>query len=265
MTKGLLVSDLHCGHVLGLTPPDYWQGRCKGLQRGLWEWWAEEVKAIGPVDFAIFDGDLTDGPGRKETLGLWTTDSEEQADVAAESLSIVKARERYICYGTPFHTVTSLSIENLIAHKLGAEIRDTLRLKVQGKGWEVRFNARHVQGRSDIPTGQGAQTGKEIIREMLQSMIEDYKPADILARAHTHYWFRIEIAGRTAISIPCMMLPDPDRGRSIYARRLRTMYYDVGLVYIEIDRQGEVYIRPRRMPLKVQVPKEYLCLKAVES
>ena len=265
MTKGLLVADLHTGHVLGLTPPDYWQGRCKGLQRGLWEWWAQEVKQIGPVDFAIFDGDLVDGPGRKETIGLWTTDSEEQADAAAEALSIIKARERYVCYGTPFHSVTSLSLETLIARKLSAEIRDTLRLKVQGKGWEVRFNTRHVQGRSDIPTGQGAQTGKEIIREMLQSMIEDFKPADILMRAHTHYYFRIEIAGRTAISIPSMMLPDPDRGRAIYARRLRTMYYDVGLVYIEIDRQGEVYIRPRRMPLKVLVPKEYLCLKAAES
>jgi hypothetical protein len=61
------------------------------------------------------------------------------------------------------------------------------------------------------------------------------------------------------------MLPDPDRGRAIYARRLRTMYYDVGLVYVEIDRQGEVYIRPRRMPLKVLVPKEYIVCKAAES
>jgi hypothetical protein len=265
MTKGILAADTHTGHVLGLTPPDYWQGRCRGLQKGLWDWWAGEIKQIGPVDFAIFDGDLVDGPGRKETLGLWTTDSEEQADAAAEALSIVRARERYVCYGTPLHTVTSLSIENLVASKLNAEIRDTLRLKIKGRSWEVRFNTRHVQGRSDIPAGQGAQTGKEIIREMLQSLIEDFKPADILSRAHTHYWFRIEIARRTGISLPALMLPDPDRGRMVYARRLRTLYYDVGLAYVEIDRQGEVYIRRRLMPLKMIVPQEYICLKADAS
>jgi hypothetical protein len=262
LTKGILAADLHTGHVLGLTPPEFWQGRCKGIQRQAWDWWAAEIKTIGPVDFAVFDGDLIDGPGTKETLGLWTTDVEEQAEAAAQALSIVRAKEKYVCYGTPLHTVSSLSIENLVARRLDAEIRDTLRLKVQGPKWEVRFNIRHVQGRSDVPTGQGAQLGKEIIREMLQSLLEDFKPADVLARAHTHYFFELRLAGRRGVSIPCLFLPDPERGRSIYARKLRGLYYDFGFIYVEIDNSGEVYIRPRLMPLKYVVPKEYVCLAA---
>jgi hypothetical protein len=51
-------------------------------------------------------------------------------------------------------------------------------------------------------------------------------------------------------------------GGALSMLKLRGLYYDYGFVYVEIDNSGEVYIRPRLMPLKYVVPKEYVCLAA---
>ena len=63
---------------------------------------------------------------------------------------------------------------------------------------------------------------------------------------------------RTAYTAPAYQLP-LDIPESTYPRRLRTQYYDVGYVIIQIDNAGEVYIRPRRMRIAKLYPKEYLC------
>lgn len=257
MIRGVVESDYHCGHVLGLTPPDWQTKRSAALAGKVWEWRAEELRAIGPVDFHGILGDLTDGPGCKETIGLLTTDVEEQADMAAAAASAVRAKHRFVCYGTPLHTVSTLSHENLVAKRLGCEIRETWRLRIGG----VRFNFRHVVGRSDVPYGQGTQVAKEIVRDELQALAESYEPADVFARGHAHYFYEVRTALKRAIVCPALELPNPDEDGNIYARKLRTMYYNVGFLLIEIDlKSGEVYIRPRIMPLKLAIPKEYRCL-----
>jgi hypothetical protein len=251
----LVESDPHCGHILGLTPPDWWQKKTLSLSKPVWEWRAGELRKIGPVDIHIVLGDLTDGPGIKETLGLLTTDVEEQAEMAAVGLGIVRAKHRYLCYGTPLHTVSTLSHENLVATALGCEIHETWRLKLGG----VRFNFRHVVGRSDVPYGQGTQVAKEIVRDELQALAESYEPADVFGRGHAHYWYRVDTPSKTAFICPTLELPNPDKDGNIYTRKLRTMYYDVGFVLIEIDKTGEVFIRPRLMPMKLAIRKEYTC------
>lgn len=255
MIRILVEGDYHCGHILGLTPPDWHQKRYLGLQQPVWDWRAAELRAIGPVDVHVMMGDMVEGPGRKETIGLLTTDMAEQVEMAQAAAETVRAAHRYICFGTPFHTVSTSSHEAELAGNMGCEARETWRLKLGG----VKFNFRHVVGRSDIPYGQGTQVGKEIVREELQALAEGYEPADVFARGHAHYYHRVETARKTAFVCPCWELPNPDEDGNIYARKLRTMYYDMGFALVEIDRGGEFYIRPRIMPLKVAVRKEYTC------
>jgi hypothetical protein len=253
--RAVIDGDYHCGHVLGLTPPDWWQKKTLALSRAVWEWRAEELRKIGRVDVHVALGDLVDGPGKKETIGLLTTDMDEQAEMAFICAGVVRAKHRYICYGTPLHTVSTLSHETAVARLLDSPIRETWRLKMGGK----RFHFRHVVGRSDVPYGQGTQVAKEIVREELQALAESYEPAEVFGRGHAHYWYRVETASKTAFICPALELPNPDEDGNIYARKLRTMYYNVGFVLIEIDSTGEVYIRPRIMPLKLAIRKEYTC------
>jgi hypothetical protein len=254
--KILVSSDLHCGHALGLTPPDWHTRKTRAFALPLWTYWTEAARELGRVDIHVLNGDLTDGEGKKETIGLITTDIEEQAAMAAECARVFKADHRYVLYGTPFHTVSTLSHENLVASDLGCDIYETLRLKVRG----VRMNVRHVVGRSDIPYGQLTQIFKEVVREELLSLVERYDAADVIARSHVHYDFEVRHRNKRAFTTPCMQLPNPDKDGHIFARKLLTQYYDVGAgTLITISKDGEVRTRPLLMDLRLAIRREYLC------
>jgi hypothetical protein len=244
-----LMGDTHCGNLLGLTPPGWWNAeQTPPTQRPMWEWYTEELKRIGPVDVLVLNGDLVDGEGKKETIGLLTTDIDEQAAIARACVEPVKYKRCFLTYGTPFHTVGTGSYEKRIADALGAPITDTLLLSVGG----VRFNVRHVGGRSDIPYGQGTQLYKEVVRDMLHSVIEEFQSADVVVRSHVHYYLHIERSTKDAISLPCYQVPD-----SVFARTLRTMYYDIGMVVVEVDK-GRVTVDKHLMPLKIVRKREYI-------
>ena len=253
MIRILVESDYHCGHVLGLTPPDWQTKQSRKFAGPVWDWREALIEEIGHIDIHILNGDLTDGPGRKETIGLFTTDVEEQAEIAAECARRVRAKKRFLTYGTPFHTVSTLSHESLVAKELGAEIYETLRLEAGG----VKFNFRHVVGRSDIPYGQGTQVQKEIVREQLNALAEGYDEASIMVRSHVHYFHHVETSRAHAFTTPAWELPNPDSDGNIYARKLRTLYYDMGAVLIEVS-DGEATIRKQLMPLRVAIKRDYL-------
>jgi len=253
MIRILVESELHCGNVLGLTPPDYWTRHSRRFAEPVWTWRQEMIKRVGRIDVHILNGDLTDGPGKKETIGIFTTDVEKQAGIAAECAREVRCRERFLTYGTNFHAVSTLSHENLVAKELHAPIKETLRMRAGG----VRFNFRHVVGRSDIPYGQGTQVQKEIVRDQLQALLEEFKDADVIGRGHVHYFLHIETGSKHAFTGPSWELPNPDEGTAIYPRGLRTMYYNMGAVLIEVV-NGEPWIRKQIMPLKVAIQRPYI-------
>lgn len=217
----------------------------------MWSWFAGEVKQIGKVDLVVGNGDLVDGIGHKGTIELHTTDVEEQAEIATDILKIIPAKEYRLVYGTPFHVDGDMPYENNIATAIGCSIGDEQRLNVNGK----KFHFRHVGGRSDTPYGGGTQLMKEITRDMLQGLVEDYESADVFVRSHVHYFLQCALEDRMAVSTPCLEIPN-----GIYGRRLRTMYYTCGFLLIEVTDEGEVFVRLRRMPLKAVRSREYECL-----
>ena len=71
MKRIAVISDLHCGHVVGLTPPR-WQSavglvgeKIAAMQKTLWDLYTEEMDAIKPIDVLIVNGDCIDGKGKR--------------------------------------------------------------------------------------------------------------------------------------------------------------------------------------------------------
>lgn len=249
--------DYHSGNRLGLTPPESIPPELEPILRPLWDWREAELKALGPVDIHILDGDLTDGPGYKGSMGLLTSNLDNQADMATAAalrVRIKRGGSRFLAYGSDYHVVASANVERQIARELGADIMDTILLRVKG----TRFNFRHFCGRSDVERGAFNQDARELTRDLMREALDGIEAADVFGRSHVHYFSRIDIKGRTVYTCPAYQLP-LDIPDSTYPRRLRTQYYDVGYTLIQIDNAGEVYIRPRRMRLVNVYPKAYLC------
>ena len=246
--KILVVSDLHSGSAVGLTPISWQVDKWAFAEGPLWSWYEKTVKDIGPVDVCVANGDMVDGEGKAETIGLLTTDVEEQAFMAAEAMKCIKAKKFYMTYGTPFHTVGSLNYEHIVADKVGCAISDTVFLDVNG----TRFSFRHTVGASGTPYTQGTQAYKEAVRDILDAVDNDAEPADVIVRSHVHNYFRAESPERMAITTPCLQVPV-----SVFGRRCRSWRYHIGMVLFEVSDKGEVNVKPYIMPLKLTVRREY--------
>jgi len=261
MFRILVLSDFHSGHLLGLTPPEY-HADAYPWQAKFWQFYADYLQQVGQVDALVLNGDLVDGPGRKDSSQHIRTDINVQVAMAAEIAEQVQARRRYVVRGTGYHTDGYGAFEDHVASDLDCDAFDELRLAIHGR----KLHLRHHVGRSDIPYGQYTQVGKELINEMLQSDMEDYEDADILGRAHVHYctgvWMMDATRGvpRHGFTNPALQLRGPQQGS--YVRKLRTWMYHVGGTLIEIDGTGEPFIRPHAFPLKLYAPemREYIWL-----
>jgi len=252
---------MHCGHVLGLTPPQYQSDDNRDWLGPLWKFYNDTLYQIGKVDAHVVLGDAIDGPSEKDPSSLLIPDINKQTDMAEEGIRLVRARKRYIVKGTGYHTDRQCSYEQFVADALNCDCLDDLRIEANG----CRLHFRHVVGRSDTPYGQGTPILKEIINEMLQSDIEAYDAADVLGRAHVHYatgvWSATGKDGgiRQAYTGAGLQLRGPLQ--SAFTRRLRSWMYHVGMTLIEIESSGEAVVRPIIFPISMYAPKEYECLR----
>lgn len=256
MKRGVVISDSHAGNIFALTPPDYWRKPYVQYWEPFWEWYVHEAKQIGKIDFLVHNAESIDGPGRHETIGLWTTDVDEQAEVAAEVIDVWNTRRRYMTFGSSYHSSGVTKYDLLVADKVEAECRDEIRLEINGK----LFRFRHVLSRSDTPYGQPSQIYKEGIRELVAAADDEFQPAEYIIGSHNHYYYKVETFARTVVNTPSLLLRGAKgvkRG-SPYPTNLKTQYYHVGLIYIEVADNGEVDIRPRRFPMKIVDPVEYV-------
>ena len=121
----LVVSDPHCGHIVGLTPPQ-WQikkerakeGNIPGdifkIQNRLWRDYRDAIDRLRPIHFCVCNGDAIDGKGnRSGGTELLTADREEQSRMAIRALTYVKPKEGYwMTYGclTPGHRILTADL-----------------------------------------------------------------------------------------------------------------------------------------------------------
>lgn len=248
MKHGIIISDPHCGHLVGLTPP-YFQIRPKfgGVTKrnkwyhtaiDLWHEFDKILKQLPPLDFVFSLGDHTDGKGlRSGGTELLTSDMQEQCDMAVAVFDHIrkycKPKVKIVgVYGTPYHTDTNGDEwENIVAHRAGFD-------KIGSHEWvDVNgciFDLKHHLGSSSIPHGRHTQTSKERLWNALWAEQELQPKANIILRGHVHYYQYC--GGRDWLG---MTMPALQGLGSKYGSKICSGTVDWGLIYFKISDNGE--------------------------
>ena len=187
----MAISDLHCGHAAGLTPPKHrpytpaWTGFYEQWD-SVWQEYIKWANLLQP-DILIVNGDAIDGKGEKsggteQICGTWAA----QADMASECIMHTNAKKIVMTYGTPFHTGQSDDFENLIKDKLtGCEV------VIGGHEFPVingiQFDIKHKIGSSSVPQGRTTALNKSHLWNDLWAIRGQQPTAQVVLRGHVHY------------------------------------------------------------------------------
>jgi len=245
--------DLHCGHVVGLTPPD-WRLSCgtraskevkkiRRTQEEAWDKYKETCDKLKP-DVAVWMGDLIDGRGeRSGGTELITTDRREQAEIAAWCIVRMGAPRNILIRGTPYHSGASEQFEDLIPAMV-FEIceneerpfmavdgpHDHEQLDIGG----VIFDVKHKVGASTIPHGSWTPIAREDLWQALYAEAGLMVRADWVVRAHTHtHIWGGRMAGDKAkefVSTPALQCMG-----SRYGRQQSSKLVDWGVFAVRIE------------------------------
>ena len=240
-TKVLVLSDLHCGHVTGLTPPTYQRNdgttasrwnKLVNVQKTIWKWFADTARRNGPYELCIVNGDCIDGDGgRSGGTELITADRLEQVDIAHEALICLPVKRFQLTFGTPYHTGNCEDFEVLLAKSLSGKIGSHEWVNVLGLTLDLKH---HLSG-SSIPHGRVAPLAKEALQNELWAARQEQPRADLIVRSHVHTFARadIRLGNRvvTAISTPALQ----GYGSKYGARRCSSPV-DVGFLTIHIEK-----------------------------
>lgn len=250
MKKGIVVSDIHAGSIYGLHPRDFTNFAGTPIaqnvgQRFLWDCWLDFAKRAGAFkpDFVIVNGDVVDGPQRKnQGAELCLPSPDDQTSAAIEILRELRKKTQsakwYFTQGTPYHVGEWGGQEEAIARALGATeyqslgtgklCREVLWLSMEGVIIEA---AHHISG------GTGFYRLTSLDREAQWSALsakdatKGIPKADLLVRSHVHNFAYGEHASKAVLTTPCWEL------QTRYARKhsVHRLHPDIGGIMIEVD------------------------------
>lgn len=255
MKSGIIVSDIHAGSIYGMLPPSFvtFEGVEKGQnvgQKYLWECWQHFCKWVKEQhpDFVIINGDVVDGPQRKnQGAELSLSAPQDQVDAAIRTLLVLRnaTGERckwYFTQGTPYHVGDFGGHEEAVALALGATpyqslgtgklCREILWLEMEG----VILEASH-----HIATTTGFYRLTALDREGQWSAIagkdatKGIPKADVLIRSHVHHFARGEHASKDMFSTPCWQL----QTRFMRKNSNHRMHPDIGGIKIALDGEAK--------------------------
>lgn len=250
----VVMSDMHCGHKVGLTPPDWWyewetsserQKKVNQTQRELWGFFKDEIDLLKPIDRLIVNGDLVDGKGgRSGATELRTADRAEQAEIAAACINYVEAEKVLVTFGTPYHSGMDEDWELEVVERLNC--RD---VKISGQDFPlingVQFDVKHFVSSSSIPHGQATPLLRSKLWNDIWASEHALQPkAQILIRSHVHYYLRCDKADWTALTTP-MMMGFGDK----YGVRKMDRIAEIGFIHIDIESKDEWNLRLHRVIL----------------
>ena len=192
----LVIADMHCGHKVGLTPPDWWalypksnprQQKISAIQRDTWKWFAKEVDRLKPFTHLFCMGDAIDGKGeRSGGTEQKTADRADQAEMAAYVINYAEAPVVVMVAGTPYHTGSEEDWEAEIVPKIKAK-----KVHFEGHAFPringVQFDLKHHIGNSTIPHGRFTAVARDKLWNHLWHVERQGQPnANVLIRAHIH-------------------------------------------------------------------------------
>lgn len=219
----LVLSDLHCGHNLGLTHPDYFN-HFKEIQQVGWDFYSKNIKKLGKIDLLICNGDMTEGPGRKGTREHITSDMKEQQEMAIACIEQVPAKKIVFLRGTPFHSTNDMEYEDAIAKYFKSEIHDSRKINVNN----CILHARHTTGRSGTAYSSITSLQRSAVVQMLNDIESDSIKADIFIRSHIHNYNYVDRELFSAVTTPALQFAGSSYGRTC------TGQYSYGFVFFDI-------------------------------
>lgn len=234
----LVLSDMHCGHNLGLTHPDYFN-HMKDVQKVGWDFFTKNIKKLGKIDLCIVNGDACEGPGKKDNLQHNTTDVSEQQDIAIACIEQVKANKYVFLRGTPYHVTTDHEIEDKIAAKFGAGIYDSRKIDVNG----CVLHCRHTMGKSGTAYGSITSLQRSAIVQLLNDVESCSVKADVYIRSHIHEYELIDRDLFSAVTTPALQFKGTSYGRKC------TGFYSYGFIWMDIRSKKDFDIHKEILPL----------------
>lgn len=237
----VIISDLHCGHRVGLTPPAYWwrddtelQSKISRNQKELWNWYADTIALLKPIDILVCNGDLIDGKGDKSGGSEQNTcDRLIQCDMATDCIQYCNPNTCIITYGTSYHTGKDEDFERVIAGKLDCDTH------VEGHSFPtingVQFDIKHHVGGSGVPHGRYTAVAKDKLWNTVWNNRDEQQPnAGVVIRSHVHYHSFCGTSDWLAITTPALQ----GYGSAFGVRRCSGVV-DIGLISFDISETGE--------------------------
>lgn len=256
-----IISDLHCGHVAGLTPPGWQQrpvddrdvlagkrNKWARLQAALWRRYDAIARKIGRVDLLIVAGDCIDGRGEKSgSTELLVVDRNQQAEMAAHCIRRIDARKIVMVYGTDYHTGAYENFEDNVADAVGAaKIGAHEWVDVRGMVIDVKH---HVNG-STVPHTQGTSIMRDALWGSLWAERQEQPRSDMIVRAHVHSYFRFETAAWSGVTMPAL------QGMGCrFGQRRCSRTVDWGMVWLDVRGRGDYDFHPEIVRFEEQATK----------
>lgn len=248
----LVVSDLHCGSIFGMLPPNFLSSadvvvNQNPLQKYTWDCWVDLCKRVGDIPeicAVVVNGDAVDGGQRMQNGSeLCLPLIADQASAAYECLRFLKDHVKpkvpfYFVQGTEYHDAKAGRELETVAERLGAKpygslvngtgkfSREFLDLEIDG----VVLNFAH-----GIGVAGGFYRATAVDREGIWSALagkEGKAPkADAVIRSHCHFFVHVEHASKHIAITPCWQL----QTRYMRKNSVYRMMPDLGAMIIWLD------------------------------
>ena len=262
---GLFCGDFHCGHLVGLTPPEYQQkfiqnsttkrNKWYKIAESLWTAFDDILKQLPELDFVVINGDMIDGKGKKSGgTELITSSMHDQSDMAVKVINHIRKYGKpgmkvIATYGTPYHTSSEGDEwENVIKDKAKID-------KIGAHEWidvnGVIFDIKHKIGSSSIPHGRFTALARAGLWNKIWALDEKMQPkADVIIRSHVHYHRGIFSKDQV-----CMTLPALQGMGSKYGAKECEGTVDWGMVLFRIVDKNDYSWKSYTRKLKTQEAK----------
>lgn len=246
----LILSDLHAGHAVGMTPPAFnpqYDGPI--LQKDseyrdmLYAWVKDEIDKLGKIDIVVHNGDAIDGKGSKSgSTEVIEADRNIQVKMAKAFLETIDTKELRLTYGTGYHTGIDEDFEDNLAVALGCpKPQAVLNLEVNG----LVFNFKHKVGGSQIPHGRLTAQLRDKVWNNIWAQRGEFPGCDVQVRSHNHYFVYGGNYESLVIGTPALQ-----GYGSKFGTRIMSGTVDFGFIHADIDDKGGLSWEPHilRMP-----------------
>lgn len=237
MKRILVISDPHCGHKFGLTPPR-WQKQCgkeAKFAATMWGEFTHRINRVAPYSHIFLMGDLIDGRGEKSGgTELITSDRSEQCDIFKDVYThlLLKSGSRKVksiaVFGTGYHTSSG-------GEDWEQQIADTVECKIGSHEWPeiegVIFDIKHHTGRSAVPWSQLTGIQRDAAWGELWHVRQQRQPlASVYLRGHVHYFKYGGDAYKLCVTLPCLTF------NSKFGARRCSEAIDWGFTWFDVDK-----------------------------